>query len=67
MADQIQTVEKQVIGLSQADDAVRTMDDFTSPETLFNELIARVKQYHPSDDLSMIEKAYRTAYDAHKN
>ncbi len=42
-------------------------DDFTSPETLFNELIARVSKYHPSDDLSIIEKAYRTACDAHKN
>ncbi len=42
-------------------------DDFTSPETLFKELIARVSKYHPSDDLSIIEKAYRTACDAHKN
>ncbi len=41
-------------------------DDFTSPEELYRELIASVKKYHPSDDISLIEKAYRVAADAHK-
>ena len=31
------------------------------------ELIASVKKYHPSDDISLIEKAYRVAADAHKD
>ena len=40
--------------------------DFTSPEELYNQLIATIKKYHPSDDLSKIEKAYKIARDAHE-
>lgn len=39
--------------------------DFTSPEALYDELIARIRKYHPSDDISMVEKAYKIAYEAH--
>lgn len=39
--------------------------EFLSPEELFKDLISRVKKYHPSDDVSLIEKAYKIAYDAH--
>ena len=46
---------------------IRKTDDFTSPEELYGELIASVKKYHPSDDISLIEKAYRVAADAHKD
>ena len=46
---------------------VRAMADLTSPEILYNELITSVKKYHPSADISMIEKAYNIAYDAHKD
>ena len=53
--------------LKKADAAVRTMEDFTSPEVLYHELIASVERYHPSDDISMIEKAYQIARDAHKD
>ena len=38
-----------------------------NPDELYRELIARVKKYHPSDDISMIEKAYHVASEAHKN
>ncbi len=38
-----------------------------SPEELFERLIARVKKYHPSDDTSMIAKAYEVASEAHKD
>lgn len=41
--------------------------DFTKPEVLYNELIATVKKYHPSDDISLIEKAYDVASKAHKD
>ena len=40
--------------------------DFTSPEELYQELITRIRRYHPSDDISMIEKAYKVAYSAHE-
>ena len=40
--------------------------DFTEPEVLYEELIRKIRAYHPSADLSMVEKAYRLAFDAHK-
>ena len=48
------------------DGNVKTMQDFTSPDVLFDELITSVKRYHPSADISLIEKAYKVAYEAHK-
>ena len=35
-------------------------------EQLYKELIDKIKTYHPSDDFSMVEKAYKLAVDAHK-
>ncbi|PNV59924.1 GTP pyrophosphokinase [Clostridium sp. chh4-2] len=40
--------------------------DFTSPEELYDDLIKSIRKYHPSDDISLVEKAYKIAYDAHK-
>lgn len=40
---------------------------FTSPEELYADLIRSIRRYHPSDDISMIEKAYRIADKAHAN
>ena len=42
-----------------------TPADFTAPEDLYEELKKRVLRYHPSDDLTMIEKAYRIADQSH--
>lgn len=53
--------------MKKDDASVRAMADFTSPEVLYDELITAVKKYHPSANISMIEKAYRIAYDAHKD
>jgi len=36
-------------------------------EQLYRELIEKIKSYHPSDDFSMVEKAYQLANDAHKD
>ncbi len=52
--------------VKKADASVKTMADFTSPDILYKELIDSVKKYHPSTDISMIEKAYHIADDAHK-
>lgn len=41
--------------------------DFTDVEELYDQLIRTIRNYHPSTDLSMIEKAYRIAKDAHKD
>lgn len=40
---------------------------FTAPEVLHDELIMTVKAYHPSTDVSVIEKAYQIAFEAHKD
>ncbi len=40
--------------------------EFVNPDELYQELIKCVQKYHPSDDISMIAKAYKIAYDAHK-
>lgn len=48
------------------DQNVKIMEDFTSPDILYQELINSVRKYHPSDDISLIEKAYHTAFEAHK-
>ncbi len=41
--------------------------DFTSPEVLYEELVKSIRRYHPSDDITMIKKAYQIAHDAHKD
>ncbi|MEE1442798.1 MAG: bifunctional (p)ppGpp synthetase/guanosine-3',5'-bis(diphosphate) 3'-pyrophosphohydrolase [Blautia sp.] len=52
--------------VKKADASVKSMDDFTSPEVLYKELITSVRKYHPSADISMIEKAFHIANNAHK-
>lgn len=42
-------------------------DDFTSPEVLYEVLKKTILNYHPSADLSLIEKAYVLAKKAHEN
>ena len=41
--------------------------DFTEPEVLFQRLLDTIYAYHPSADISLIEKAYHIAYEAHKD
>ena len=48
------------------DGNVKTMQDFTSPDILYGELIGSIRRYHPSADISMIERAYKIAYEAHE-
>ena len=40
-------------------------EDFTDPDLLYNRLIETIRRYHPSDDISLIERAYMTAKNAH--
>ncbi len=49
------------------DGRIEAMDEHLSPEELYQDLIERVQKYHPSDDISLIEKAYQVARDAHKD
>lgn len=47
--------------------AVKAPEDYQDPEQLYQALVARVRKYHPSTDISMIEKAYRIGKKAHKD
>ena len=52
--------------IDEMEEPVKAPDDFTDPEELYAELVKSIQKYHPSTDLSQIEKAYKIAYDAHK-
>ncbi len=49
------------------DGRIKAIKEFMSPEELYRDLISRVRKYHPSDDISLIEKAYNVAREAHIN
>ena len=53
-------------GLVLDDGKITALKEFMTPDELYQMLIARVKKYHPSDDISMIEKAYKVASKAHE-
>ena len=57
---------EKVGSVNEQEKEIKRMADFTSPEILYDELISSVKKYHPSADISMIEKAYTIARDAHE-
>ena len=62
-----QTEQAKIDSVKRADAAVKSMHDFTAPEGLYEELIKSVRKYHPSTDISMIQRAYEIASDAHKD
>lgn len=46
--------------------AVKALSDYEEPEKIYDMLIARIRRYHPSTDVSMIRKAYELAGSAHQ-
>ena len=45
------------MGQTEFDDGkIESIDEFQSPEALYEVLITRVRKYHPSDDITLIEK-----------
>ncbi len=46
--------------------AVKAPEDYQDPKELYEKLIHRVQKYHPSDDISLIERAFQIAYQAHE-
>ena len=46
---------------------IETLAEFLSPEELYQDLIERVRRYHPSDDFSLIKKAFEVAEKAHEH
>lgn len=53
-------------GLGLDNGRIELIGDFISPEDLYTGLIDRVRRYHPSDDISLIENAYVVARKAHE-
>ncbi len=56
-----QEEEKVVKNLKELDHPA----EFTDPDALYGELIATIRRYHPSDDTSLLHRAYMTAKNAH--
>ena len=46
---------------------VKAPEDYQDPEQLYQSLVERIKKYHPSADITMIEKAYCMGKAAHKD
>ena len=66
MPEKIVLEQDKNIKTKEVERPVDTPADFTSPEVLYQDLITEIKKYHPSSDLSDIEKAYKVAYKAHE-
>ena len=60
-------MEAQKQKLKRTQKEISKPEDFTDPEVLYDKLITTIREYHPSTDLSMVEKAYKLARDAHKD
>ena len=56
----------EIINDSSRTGVLATPEDFTEPDKIYELLLEKIKQYHPSDDFSMIEKAYHIADEAHQ-
>ena len=66
MADiSVEELEKLEREYHSASNSIKSMKEFSSPEDLYEELIKSIRKYHPSADISLVEKAYKVAYDAH--
>lgn len=54
-------------GIENSYERPQMPEDFTEPEVLYDKLMDTIRGYHPSADLSLVEKAYQLAYNAHKD
>lgn len=52
--------------MEQVDKELKAPASFTSPEQLYQDLITSIRKYHPSDDITLVAKAYHVALEAHK-
>ncbi len=63
----VQELEELEKNITTEHQGVVATSDFVDPEQLYSQLIERVRRYHPNTDISMIEKAYNIAREAHKD
>lgn len=50
----------------QIQNAVKDPKDYEDPSKLYDKLIETIRKYHPSTDVSQVQKAYNIAFEAHK-
>ena len=55
--------QKSKVELTMEKGRIISVAEFLSPDELYEDLIRRVKKYHPSGDITLIEKAYEKAID----
>ncbi len=67
MSEQETIVNKEEVVGDSRNMATLTEAEYDNPERLYAILVDKIKAYHPSDDLQMIEKAYKLAYEMHKD
>ena len=46
---------------------IKNPEDYEDAEVLYDKLVKAILRYHPSTDLTLVEKAYTIARDAHKD
>lgn len=66
MAEEKKVVTSEKNEMIFDDGMIQAIEEYQSPEQLYQDLVNRVKRYHPSDDISLIEKAYQTSEEAHR-
>lgn len=66
ISSEVKNIEELELKTWEEEGAVIPTKDFVSPEQLYQKLVASVHKYHPSTDISLIEKAYRIAEKAHE-
>ena len=62
-----ESVEELEAKIGAKRNGIRRMPDFIEPQELYKELIGSIKKYHPSTDITQVEKAYQIAAAAHKD
>ncbi|MCR5785097.1 MAG: bifunctional (p)ppGpp synthetase/guanosine-3',5'-bis(diphosphate) 3'-pyrophosphohydrolase [Eubacterium sp.] len=60
-------IDVKAMQIKEKNDAITATKEFEQPQVLFEDLIARIKKYHPSADTTLIKKAYEIAASAHKD
>ncbi len=62
-----ETVEELEVKIGAKRNSIRRMPDFAEPEEIYKELVSSIHKYHPSTDITQVEKAYQIASAAHKD
>ncbi len=62
-----ETVEELEAKIGAKRNSIRRMPDFAQPQEIYRELINSIRKYHPSTDITQVEKAYQIASAAHKD